>query len=84
MPTAVVLFAGSGMLKWLGRDIVGKSAVETATLVHVTLAVATDVLLVLHIYLKLVWPVLRDSMRATKYYFEIQRRRRAVSPLRAR
>jgi cytochrome b subunit of formate dehydrogenase len=84
VPTAVVLFAGTGILKWVGPEVVGKGTVETATLVHVTLAVTTDVLLVLHIYLKLVWPVLRDAMRGTKYYFEIQRRRKVATPLRAR
>lgn len=84
VPTAMVLFASTGILKWVGPDIVGKGTVGTATLVHVTLAVATDVLLVLHIYLKLVWPVLRDAMRGTKYYFEIQRRRRGMVPLRTR
>jgi cytochrome b subunit of formate dehydrogenase len=84
VPAALVIFAVTGTLKWIGADGVGKGTVETATLIHVTLAVVTDVLLVLHIYLKLVWPVLREAILGTTYYFAIQRRRRAVVPLRAR
>jgi formate dehydrogenase gamma subunit len=82
VPTAMVIFAITGTLKWLGPDVVGKGTVDTATLIHVTLAVVTDVLLVLHIYLKLVWPVLRDAIRGTRYYFEIQHRRKTLASLR--
>jgi len=84
VPTAIAIFAVTGALKWLGADIVGKGTVERATLVHLTTAVVTDVLLVLHIYLKLMWPVLRDAIRGTRYYFEIQHRRRAPVLLRTR
>ena len=84
VPAAILIFAVTGTLKWLGADVVGKVTVERATLVHITLAVVTDVLLVLHIYLKLVWPVLRDAIRSTRYYFELQRRRRTVVPLHTR
>lgn len=83
VPIAIATFAATGTLKWIGPEVVGKAAVETATLIHVTLAVLTDVLLVLHIYLKLGWPVLRDSARGTRYYLEMQRRRKAAIPLRS-
>jgi cytochrome b subunit of formate dehydrogenase len=82
VPGAMIIFAVTGTLKWLGPEIVGKGTVDTATLIHVTMAVVTDVLLVLHIYLKLVWPVLRDAIRGTRYYFEIQQRRRTMTSLR--
>ena len=84
VPTAIVVFAVTGTLKWVGPEVVGKGTISAATLVHVTLAVVTDVLLLLHVYLKLVWPVLREAIRGTKYYFVIQERRKAVVPLRAR
>ena len=84
VPAVILVFAVTGGLKWVGADVVGKTTVEWATLVHVTIAVVTDVLLVLHIYLKLVWPVLRDAIRSTRYYFELQRRRRTVVPLHSR
>jgi formate dehydrogenase gamma subunit len=84
VPTAMAIFAVTGALKWLGAEVVGKGIVEKATLIHVTIAVVTDVLLALHIYLKLVWPVLRDAIRGTKYYFEIQHRRGKMASLRSR
>ncbi len=84
VPTAMAIFAVTGTLKWLGAEVVGKGIVEKATLIHVTIAVVTDVLLALHIYLKLVWPVLRDAIRGTKYYFEIQHRRGKMASLRSR
>ncbi len=84
VPTAMAIFAVTGALKWLGAEVVGKGIVEQATLIHVTIAVVTDVLLALHIYLKLVWPVLRDAIRGTKYYFEIQHRRGKMASLRSR
>jgi len=82
VPTAMIIFGITGTLKWLGPDVVGKGRVDTATLIHVTLAVVTDILLVLHVYLKLVWPVLRDAIRGTRYYFEIQHRRKTLTSLR--
>ncbi len=88
VPAAMAVFAITGILKcWgrrsLGPDVLGKGTVDTATLIHVTIAVITDVLLVLDIYLKLIWPVLRDAIRGTRYYFEIQQRRRTMISLRA-
>jgi cytochrome b subunit of formate dehydrogenase len=82
VPIAMGIFAITGTLKWLGPDVVGKGTVDGATLVHVTLAVITDILLVVHIYLKLVWPVLQDAIRGTKYYFEIRHRRATLTTLR--
>ena len=81
VPTAIVIFAVTGTLKWLGADIVGKGTADTATFIHVTMAVVTDFLLVLHVYLKLVWPVFRDAIRGTRYYFQIQHRRKIMPSL---
>lgn len=83
-PTAIVVFAITGSLKWLGPQVVGEGTVNAATLVHVTIAVITDVLLLLHVYLKLGWPILRDVSRGTRQYLEIQEHRRAIAPLRGR
>jgi formate dehydrogenase subunit gamma len=83
VPLALAVFATTGIMKWLGAEVVGASALRTATLVHVTVAVLTDILLVLHIYLKLGWPVLRESMRGARQYFEMRERRRTAAPLRA-
>ncbi len=82
VPTAIAVFAATGIMKWMGPDVVGKGAIAAATLVHVTLAVVTDVLLVVHIYLKLLWPALREAMRGARYYFEIQSRRKTMTSLR--
>jgi len=84
VPLALMIFGVTGTLKWIGADVLGKSTVETATLIHVAIAYMTDVLLLLHIYLKLGWPVLRDATRGTRYYFAVQERRRAMVPLRTR
>jgi len=82
MPTALLIFAITGTVKWLRAEVAGERAVDTATLIHVTVAVVTDILLVLHVYLKLVWPVLWDGFRDTRYYFEIQERRKALASMR--
>ena len=84
IPIAMLVFATTGSIKWIGDGVFGKGPVEAATLVHVTTAYATDILLLLHIYLKFVWPVLRDAARYTRYYFALQDRRRAVVSLRSR
>ncbi len=78
VPAAIVVFAVTGGIKFLGPEVFGKGPVGAATYVHVTLAVATDTLLVLHIYLKLVWPTLREIIRGTRLFFEYQRRRKAT------
>ena len=83
VPAALGVFAVTGTLKWVGPELLGKATVEKATLVHVTLAVVTDVLLLLHVYLKLVWPVLRDAIQGTRYYYENQHRRKTIASLRA-
>ena len=83
VPIAILLFAVTGILKWLGPQVVGDGTVAVATTIHVTLAVLTDVLLALHVYLKLVWPVLRDIARGVQQYQAVQRRKAAV-PVRAR
>jgi cytochrome b subunit of formate dehydrogenase len=82
VPVAIVVFAVTGGIKFLGPEVFGKGPVLAATYVHVTLAVATDILLVLHIYLKLVWPTLREIIRGTRLFFEYQRRRKLTVPMR--
>lgn len=79
VPIAVLVFAATGTIKWLGPQVVGESAVGAATAVHVTLAVLTDILVALHIYLKLGWPVLRDAARGVRQYAYIQRRKGGVT-----
>lgn len=82
VPTVVVVFACTGTLKWLGSDVVGQQVVTAATAVHVSAAVLTDVLLVVHIYLKLGWPVIQDIAQGTRQHLEGRRRRRLSELLR--
>jgi cytochrome b subunit of formate dehydrogenase len=84
IPVALLIFAITGSIKWVGEEVLGKGAVDTATLVHVVMAYTTDFLVLAHVCLKLGWPVARDAVRFTRYYFAIQDRRRASEPLRAR
>jgi formate dehydrogenase subunit gamma len=81
VPSALGILGTTGIVKWIGPGVVGKTTIAWATTIHVGAALITDILLVLHIYLKLVWPVLRDSMRGARLYFEFQRRRRAPASL---
>ena len=83
VPAAVAIFAITGALKWLGPDVIGPQAVAAATAVHASVAVATDVLLAVHVYLKLGWPVLRDIARGTKQHLELRDRRKHSSFARA-
>ena len=83
VPTAILLFAVTGILKWLGPQVVGDGTIAVATAIHVKLAVLTDVLVALHVYLKLVWPVLRDIAHGVQEYLAIQRRKTSM-PVRAR
>ena len=78
VPAALLLFATTGALKWLGPDVVGEGTVGVATVVHVTVALLTDLLLLLHVYLKLIWPVLRDVARGTRQYLALRRHRIAA------
>jgi cytochrome b subunit of formate dehydrogenase/NAD-dependent dihydropyrimidine dehydrogenase PreA subunit len=82
VPIAIAVFGITGGIKWVGPDLAGESTVATATVVHVGLALMTDVLLVLHIYLKLVWPVARDAVRGYRQHFETRRRRSRPAELR--
>ena len=77
-----MVFVVTGGIKLLGPEVFGKGAVGAATYVHITLAVVTDILLLLHIYLKLVWPTLREVIRGTRLFFEYQRRRKLTVPMR--
>lgn len=84
VPTVILIFAITGTIKWLGPQVVGEATIASVTMVHVAVAVMTDVLLVLHIWLKLGWPVMKDFMRGTAQYFAMQRRRAQVAVLRTR
>lgn len=84
VPAAILLFATTGGIKWVGADVFGKGAVEAATRIHVATAYTTDILILLHVSLKFVWPVLREAIRNTRYYFALQDRRRAAVSLRTR
>ncbi|MHB1159897.1 MAG: cytochrome b/b6 domain-containing protein [Chloroflexota bacterium] len=75
VPGAILVFVATGVLKWLGPGVVGEGTVAGATAVHVALALLTDLLLLLHVYLKLIWPVLRDTARGTRQYLALRRRR---------
>ncbi|HEX9016901.1 MAG TPA: hypothetical protein VF960_12990, partial [Chloroflexota bacterium] len=82
VPSALAVFAVTGAIKWLGPGVAGDAAVGLATVIHVGLALATDLLLLLHVYLKLVLPVLRDSVRGARQYIEGRDRQRATAPAR--
>ena len=84
VPAAIVVFAITGAVKFVGPEVLGNGPVTAATTVHLTLAIATDILLVVHIYLKLVWPTLREVGRGTRLFFEYQRRRKATVPMQVR
>jgi len=81
VPAAIVIFAVTGIVKWIGPQIAGEELVRTATGIHVSTALLTDILLLLHVYLKLIWPVLRDVARGTRQYLELEglRRKTALS-----
>lgn len=84
VPAAIFVLGVTGAIKWIGPDVLGKPLVAWATWIHVATALATDILMVLHIYLKLIWPTLRETIRGTKLFFEFQRHRKAAAILRAR
>jgi cytochrome b subunit of formate dehydrogenase len=66
VPVAIGLLGVTGALKWLGPEVLGDVAVEAATAVHVVAGVATDVLLLLHVWLKLGVPVVRGVARRAR------------------
>lgn len=84
VPLVVLVFAGSGVVKWLGPGVLGQGVVNAATTVHVFFAWATDILVALHVWLKLVWPALRDMARGYRHHFEVLRRKRATVLVRVR
>lgn len=83
VPVALALFALSGTLRWLGPGVVGQGAFDAATAVHITIAWTTDILLLLHIWLKLALPVLRDMVRGIRQHLDIRHCRQAL-PLRGK
>lgn len=69
----------TGATKWIGPEVLGKGIVEAATSVHVGVAYFTDVLLLLHIYLKFLLPQARESARGAALLFRLRREREAIS-----
>ncbi len=84
VPTAIVVFAITGSLKWLGPQVVGQSTYDAATTIHVLAAWTTDILMVLHIWLKIGWPILRDTLRAARQFFDLQTRQKKSVAARVR
>jgi len=84
VPVAIVVFAVTGTIKWLGPQVVGQPLYDSVTLAHVIMAWMTDILVLLHVYLKLIWPILRDFVNGYRQYFAIQRRRQAIVAARVR
>jgi cytochrome b subunit of formate dehydrogenase len=66
VPLAIATFAITGAIKWMGPQIAGKGIVSAATAVHVAVAIVTDVLVLVHVWLKLGWPVVRGAARRTR------------------
>ena len=81
VPVVLVVFAATGIIQWLGPDVVGDQLLGSATAVHVIVAWMTDLLMVVHIFLKLAWPTLRDVIQGTRQYLEIRRRRKEIVTL---
>lgn len=73
---AVPLFALTGVIRWLGPDVLGNEFVLLDTGVHVVLAWCNDVLLLTHISLKIVYPYARDSWRGISASLALPRLRR--------
>jgi cytochrome b subunit of formate dehydrogenase len=79
VPTALLIFAATGVLKWLGPQVVGEQTVDLATTIHVIIAWMTDILLLLHIYLKLGLPVLRDVANGIRQHLETRGYRKTAA-----
>ncbi len=60
---AIPVFAISGVIRWIGSDVLGNDFVFLDSTVHVTLAWVSDILLLTHITLKLIYPCARDAYR---------------------
>ncbi len=72
---ALAAFAATGVLQWLGPAIVGRGTIEVGRAVHVGVAYATDVLLLLHVGLKLGAPAVRDATRNGRLLLRYRERR---------
>jgi cytochrome b subunit of formate dehydrogenase/NAD-dependent dihydropyrimidine dehydrogenase PreA subunit len=75
VPVAIGLLGVTGALKWLGPEVLGKGPVTAATTVHVVVGVTTDVLLLLHVWLKLGAPVVRGVARRARLLSTYRRMR---------
>jgi thiosulfate reductase cytochrome b subunit len=72
----VPLFAITGVIRWIGPDILGNELVLADTQVHVVLAWCNDILLLVHISLKIIYPYARDSWRGIAASLAFSRLRR--------
>ena len=77
---ALITFAITGTLKWVGPEIVGQTVVAGATRIHVIVAIGTDVLVLLHVWLKLGWPLIRRATRTARLVHAHRHRRNAKGP----
>ncbi|MBI4322133.1 MAG: cytochrome b/b6 domain-containing protein [Chloroflexi bacterium] len=76
---AVPLFAISGVVKWIGPEVLPKDLVDFSSLFHANLALLSDVLVVLHVCLKIVYPYARDAWRGISSTLEVSRLRSATN-----
>lgn len=84
VPVALILFAVTGVIKWMGPQVAGEQLVGSATAVHATVALITDILLLLHVWLKLGWPIVNDVIKGTRQHLALARRRKEMVVLRTR
>jgi cytochrome b subunit of formate dehydrogenase len=63
VPAAIAGLGVTGIIKWIGPDTLGRPVVASATSVHAAIALVTDVLLVLHVWLKVGAPWARRTSR---------------------
>lgn len=60
---AIPLFAISGIIQWIGADVLPKGFVDGTVLFHSNLALVSDILLTIHVCVKIVYPYTRDARR---------------------
>lgn len=72
---ALATFGATGALRWLGPEVVGDATARGARSAHVAAAIASDVLVLLHAWLKLGWPAARGVARRTRIVLAHRRRR---------
>lgn len=70
---AISLFAISGIMQWAGPNLLGKGTAQIVSTFHSNLAVVFDVLVIIHVSLKLIFPSSRDVIRGVAHSLEIRR-----------